>query len=437
MIHFNKRLAKVFKDNNKELFLVGGAVRDFLMGNESDDLDFATNATPEEMMSMNAKTIPTGFDHGTVTFLINGESFEVTTFRKDVNTDGRHATVEFSKTIEEDLSRRDFVINSLAMDEKGNIIDPFNGKGDIENGLIKAVGNANERITEDFLRMLRALRFAARFDFILDSDLFDAIEFNANNLWTTVSAERVRMEIMKAAKSNNFMRFIRLMKVTNILKNVFPEVNNLVGLEQNDFHNTDAFEHTMNVISKLEREETFPLTKIAALLHDIGKASTKTIDTNNKVHFLQHETVGANMAETAMRRLKFSKKEITFVSGLVRNHMKTKSFGDQVLISDKAIRKLITRTDNLTSLLKIIDADNKSHSFLGLMPNQITILKRRINELGKTPVKIALPVNGNDIMKRFNLKSGLKIGTILKEVEEMVLENPKITKEEVFKCLIQ
>jgi tRNA nucleotidyltransferase/poly(A) polymerase len=226
-------LSDLFKSANAKLYAVGGCVRDALLGKTPKDIDLCTNLTPSEVIDLcsknNLRVIPTGIDHGTVTIMIDNEPYEVTTFRMDVAPDGRHSIVEFVSDVEEDLSRRDFTINAMAVDKFGNIIDPFGGQKDLANMVIKAVGNPNDRFKEDYLRIIRAARFAARYNFKIEENTHKAMinnskdlinEMNINKNGGKISMERVSEEISKAFNSNNSSEFINILYSLNILQNI-------------------------------------------------------------------------------------------------------------------------------------------------------------------------------------------------------------------------
>ena len=429
---FNLKLLNLFKDNNKQLYLVGGAVRDYLMNIPCHDYDYATDATPNEMIAMDCKTVETGKDHGTITFIIDGNHYEVTTFRKDFNTDGRHADVQFSKTIEEDLSRRDFTINAIAMDINNNFIDPFNGINDIKNKIIKAVNNPQDRIEEDYLRMLRAVRFATKLNFKIEQSLYTAIHANCHFV-TRLSRERINDEIMKSIKSKTFDKFLKLLLEIDLLVFIMPDVDKLNTIEQNEYHDMNAFNHTLEVIRKCHLNTDNPLIILGALFHDIGKIKTQSV-VDNKIHFYKHDAIGKEITIFIMESLKFSNNEIKFVSGLVNNHMYIKSWGDNPEVKDKAIRKLRS-IDNYEELLILIDADNKSHAPEHSMWNQVNNIRNRISSLKNEPDKLNLPVNGKDLMLVFKLPQSQYIGKLLNIVKEKVFENPLITKQEIYDIL--
>jgi len=438
-------LINIFKIRNRQLYLVGGAVRDLVMGKAPNDYDFATDATPGEMLSWSLvqrdpkfKVIPTGADFGTVTFLINDDIYEITTFRLDHDCDGRHTEVTFSQTIEDDLARRDFTINAMAIDViNGNkLIDLYNGKADIELGAIEAVGNPLDRFEEDHLRMLRAVRFAARYNFEIEFFTYDAIIKNAHKI-KKISKERISAEILKAAKCNNFSKFVHELNTTGLAEHIFGD--SFVMLKYgplNKYHNLNPFMHTLKVIDEIEKLDATPLEKIAAMFHDIGKSKSVTMNDDGSFHFYGHDLTGAMITDKIMKDLKFSNKNREFVVDLVKNHMVTKPWKDEVIVRDKSIRKLVRNQVNLDSLLKLIHADNMSHHPNYNMPNQVPNIRERMKSLDSGGrLKVVVPINGKDIMNEFNIKPGRLVGAFIAEAEEFVLEYPAANKYEILEYL--
>ena len=444
-------LKGVFNVKGRQLFLVGGAVRDLVLGNEPHDYDFATDATPAEMLGWNCvlsedkalyKVIDTGSAFGTVTFImigVSGSIFEITTFRTDHNCDGRHTDVKFAKTIEEDLSRRDFTINAMAIDMNypDVIIDPFNGQSDLKNKIIKTVGNATERFEEDTLRVIRGFRFAARYDFEIDFYTIDAM-MQAILLADNISKERIKDEIIKAASSKNFSNFIRIAESIDWLNFMFGyNINHLKQMPLNKYHTDNALIHTLKVVDKVEDNGGGALEKIAALLHDIGKIDTVAAGEDWMFHFRKHELVGAQIAKTILEGLRFSNNDVDYITFLVENHMYVKSWKDEVIVKDSSIRKLIRRMKHLDDLLRLVDADNKSHHPDWIMENQVSNIYKRIEQLKDEGTdKINIPVDGNDIMEVLDIKPGKVVGEILRRIENYMLEFPDTTRKNVMVGLL-
>lgn len=428
---------EVFRKKKYQIYIVGGAVRDLILERNPPaggiNWDFTTNATPEEIQ----KLFPNSFYHntfGTVTVTVDDTPYEVTPFRKESDyTDHRHPEkVEWAKTIEEDLSRRDFTINALALSGAeglaSKIIDPYDGKKDIENKIIKTVGNPDKRFAEDALRLMRAVRFATELGFLIDNTTLDAIKKNAA-LIEKISAERVRDELFKIIASVNAADGILLLKNTGLLHFILPEVDGCFTIPQispGRHHIYDVGTHLVMALKLCPSTDT--ITRLATLLHDIGKAPTfKKDEKTEMITFYNHEIVGGQMVETIAHRLRLSTKERKKLITLVRYHMFTVS----ELQTDKAIRRFIRQvgTEYLFDILDLRIADRLG-SGAKLTSWRTELFKKRLEEVQKEPFKVTdLKINGNDVMKTLNIKPGPKIGEILdnifKEVEEGKVKNEK------------
>jgi len=288
-----------------DLYLVGGAVRDILMGQKPEDLDFATSAPPEEVMRLakahGLEAVPTGIAHGTVTILIDHHPYEVTTFRRDVETFGRRARVAWGKSIEEDLSRRDFTIGAIAMDASGRVIDPYGGQQDLEAGLIRAVGEPRRRFREDYLRVIRAGRFAARYGFKIEPATLQAAREAAPEVLSHVAIERVTAEFNKAFENGVPSRFLRYLYDLGILQRLIPEFEDTHLLLQNPrWHpEGDVLTHVLQVVDRAA-----PPYRWHALLHDIGKKDTAQWRPEGWYSFHGHERVGAALIPRIARDLR-------------------------------------------------------------------------------------------------------------------------------------
>ncbi|MBK5201630.1 MAG: CCA tRNA nucleotidyltransferase, partial [Spirochaetaceae bacterium] len=321
-----KQFASIFFNNGYSIYVVGGAVRDFLLNIENEDLDFTTDATPEDVIRMFKKTIPTGIKHGTVTVLFRGESFEVTTFRSESDyNDGRHpGKVNFVRSLEEDLKRRDFTINQLAANAKtGEILDMHNGISDLKNKIIRAIGNPNERFQEDGLRIMRATRFVSKLNFNVEENTLKAMLDNKDNI-KSVSNERIKDELYKLIKGQSPKKGLQLLDDCGLMNIILPEIATLKGVIQGGLHKEDVFKHTLNTVEAASQLH-YPLNvRIAVLFHDCGKKDTQLIDEGrgpNSYSFYQHEIVGSKICEKVLKRLKDSNENIKDISNLVRNHM--------------------------------------------------------------------------------------------------------------------
>lgn len=315
-----REIASVFIKNNYQVFLVGGAVRDYCQGKTPSDFDIATDASPQQVQRLFKRVLSTGIEHGTVTIRHKGKSFECTTFRTEGKySDARHPdAVQFVPSIEEDLSRRDFTINAMAISlETHALLDLFGGAADLKAGIIRTVGKAEERFSEDPLRMLRAVRFASRFQFVLEQSTEQAIQTLAKKI-VSVSPERIKDELSKMLVTANPMIGLQLLDRTGLLDMIMPELAAGRGMTQGDFHNADVLTHSFVVCANTPNSLEL---RLAGLLHDIGKPKTRTVDESGAVHFYRHEIIGERMAEKILRRLKFPNKTVDKVKTLVRYHM--------------------------------------------------------------------------------------------------------------------
>lgn len=433
------KIIDIFK--GKDLFYVGGVVRDRIMGIESNDIDLATNVYPEDIISLckindvKYRYTENSIRHGTITI----EDIEVTTFRKDVSTDGRNCSVEYAKTIEEDISRRDFTINAIAVNVfTGELIDPFNGLKDIKNNIVRSVGNPEDRLKEDTLRSLRAIRFANRFGFTIEDNLLDNIRYiDISNL----SIERIRDEFMKILETRND-NYISL-----ILHKIIPEFNVLNNLDGGDKHNETVDVHSLITMKNMMKVSYNPRSIFAALLHDIGKGFTF----NNLIRkFKDHEKVGAENVKEIMDRMKFSNDDINYVHALVNNHMRwhfdTGSYKDT---TSKTIRRAIKDLpDNIdieemiTDLCLLSWADNQANLAKTVYRTETfeeytkrkRIYDRAIKFVQQEPiirVGSGLELNGHDLIE-MGFIPGTIFNIILKDTEEKIFnEEIKNNKEDL------
>lgn len=430
MFNFPKGVLNIvgaLKKKNFKAYVVGGSIRDMLMGLPVYDWDISTDASPKQVISLFKKAIPTGIKYGTVTVLLKDGDYEVTTFRKDESyTDGRRPDkVSFTKDITEDLSRRDFTINAMAIDPENNeLIDPFGGREDIRLKRIKAVGDPVERFSEDGLRALRACRIAAKLGFEIEKKTFEAMS-KTLNVFKKVSPERIHDELFKLMGAEKPSVGIELMRKCGILKIILPELESGLDVSQpNEFHAHDVYYHNIYTCDNIPKE--LPLVRIAALLHDISKPECKVDET-----FYNHEVTGAETAKKILKRLKFSNDDIEAVTNLIRNHM----FNYTSDWSDSAVRRFIKRAggQNIEDLFILRIADVKAmkkgmdHSYLGELKKRI---KKVLDEENALSVK-DLKVSGKDIMKKLKIKEGPKVGKILNILLERVLDVPGLNDKKM------
>jgi tRNA nucleotidyltransferase (CCA-adding enzyme) len=416
-----------------EAFAVGGCIRDILIGRLPNDWDITTNALPEQIISLFSHTIPTGIKHGTVTVIYNNNPYEVTTYRIDGEyTDNRHPDkVLFTSSLEEDLSRRDFTINSMAYNEYSGIVDPFNGFADLDALRVKCVGNANNRFNEDALRMIRAIRFACQLNFDIEEDTFNAIKLNCN-LIKNVSIERIRDEFSKILLCEKPSFGLLLLKDSGLLQYILPEFMETINFDQrNPHHDKDIFSHTLSAIDYSPKELS---VRLGALLHDIGKPSSFTIDEKGIGHFYGHEIIGTDISEIILRRMKYDNATIKKVLILVKEHMSRFS-----KLKPSTIKKLITRVgiENLEDLFELQIADIRA-SAPPFNLDAVEYLRKETVEIlnNKQPITIKdLAVTGSDLIKS-GIQPGKIIGKILNDLLEIVLEKPELnTKEDLLKLI--
>ena len=433
-----KEIARILNTEGFQCFLVGGAVRDSIMGFAPKEYDITTNAKPEDVQRIFKYTIPTGIKHGTILVILDNMHVEITTFRSDGNySDGRHPDkVEYTASIEDDLPRRDLTINAMAYNIlDGNLIDMFDGMKDIKNKIIRSVGNPYERFTEDGLRIMRAIRFATRLNFNIEKETFDAI-CHSTGMLTSIAYERIREEFNGILISDNPFRGIELLRKTGILALIMPELMQGFGVAQNRFHKYDVYYHilhTIQAVEPLETEELTLLVRLAALFHDIAKPMVqKKVSKQEEPVYYNHEVVGANVAKKVMRRLKYSNAEIDFVTLLVRQHM----FYYQDEWTDGAVRRFMKAVgiENIKPLLKLREADrlgsgNRKDKESKAIPKLLARIDKIIEEENAITVK-DLKINGNDLMKEFNLKPGPIVGKILNYLLDLILDEPSLNDKE-------
>jgi tRNA nucleotidyltransferase (CCA-adding enzyme) len=419
--------------HGKRGWLVGGCVRDLLMGRPQADWDLATDALPEEVIRIFPRTIPTGIDHGTVTVMVGKTPTEVTTLRGEgAYTDGRHPdAVHFVSEIERDLARRDFTVNAIAIDPIDlTIVDPFGGQKDLEARVLRAVGVARERFEEDGLRVLRAARFVATLDFDLDPDTFAAIEPTLAT-FRKVSPERVRDEWVKTMKAKRPSRAFDVMLRGGILGVTCPELVLGVGMEQNRYHAFDVFKHAMECLDACTGD---PILRIAALLHDVGKPQTRAMSAKtNDYTFYEHERVGAEIADPICQRLRFSNDERARIVDLVRHHL----FHYTDEWSDATVRRWIRRVgkDRVVDLYALNEADVRAK---GKDPSPdlaaLAMLKAHVEKVSVAGLALTtrdLKINGHALMRELGRPPGPWLKEVLEGLLEAVTNDPALNEPEV------
>lgn len=413
---------QIFQKSKFQLYLVGGPVRNLLLGKKIDNWDFATNATPEQIL----KIYPDGYynnTYGTVGISQKNTLIEITTFRKESNyADNRHPSqIEWAKTIEEDLKRRDFTINALAYDGK-NIIDLFEGQKHLKEKLIVAVGDPNSRFKEDGLRLMRAIRFASQLGFLIEPATRISIQHNAE-LIKNISWERIRDELLKILESSNPSEGILFMKQTDLLKFVLPELNLCFTIPQKSpkrHHIYDVGTHLIMALKHCPSQD--PITRFATLIHDIGKVKTFRKDEESQlITFYNHEVVSTHLAKDIANRLRLSNAQKEKLVKLVQYHQFTVS----ELQTDKAVRRFI-RDLGREYIQDMLDLRTGDRVGSGATPTswRLDLFKKRIVEVQKEPFTVKdLKIDGNDVMKIFGIKPGKQVGEILNKLFDEVVNN--------------
>ena len=427
-----------------EAYIVGGCVRDFLREVEPEDWDVATSGKPEEIQ----KIFPKSFYENkflTVTVQTGSENpklkeIEITTYRKEAKyTDKRHPDeIKFAKTIEEDLARRDFTVNAIALKirdrggtgEGQSLVDPFGGQEDLKNKIIRAVGNPEERFNEDALRMMRAVRFAVTLgeDWKIEEKTAEAIRKNSPWL-QAISLERIRDEFLKIIMAERAADGIELLRELGLLKYILPELGEGYKVTQNKHHIYECYEHALFSLKYAAQKHFNKYVRLAALLHDIGKPRVKKGEGPDAT-FYGHEIVGAKMTIQILNHLKFPKKDIEKIAKLVKYHLFYYNPGE---VGDASVRRLLRQVgpENMEELLQVRMADRIGSGVPKAEPYKLRHLKYVIEKVSRDPISVKmLKVNGNDVMKILGIQPGPKIGNVLDVLLGHALEDPKKNDKE-------
>ncbi len=434
----------VLQGSSFEAYLVGGCVRDLIMGVTPKDYDVTTNATPEEIIGLFPKTfyensygtvgvVTCGEDLGTVCSDETVKIVEVTPYRLEGSySDSRHPDeVKWSKNLFDDLGRRDFTVNSMAYNPVTHeIMDPYDGQKDIENKVIRAVGDANVRFNEDSLRLMRAIRFMSQLDFDIEAVTRESVENNAH-LLKNISHERVRDEFCKLIMSDFPMRGLIMMKETGLLEYVVPELLRGIGVEQNQAHSFDVWEHNLRTLQHAA-DRKWPLhVRLSAIFHDISKPETRRFSHEKHDYtFYGHDVVGGRVTREIMERMKFPKEMIDRVSMFVRWHM---FFSDTEQITLSAVRRLITNVgkENIWDLIDLRICDRIGTGRPKEEPYRLRMYEAMVEQALKDPITLKmLKTDGKRIMDVTQETPGPKIGYILHALFDEVLDNPEKNTEE-------
>ncbi len=411
-----------------DAYAVGGCIRDSILGRTPSDWDITTSARPEEVKKLFPRTVDTGIRHGTVTVMIQKEGFEVTTYRIDGEyEDSRHPKeVTFTANLTEDLKRRDFTVNAMAYNDKEGLIDVFGGMKDIEEKIIRCVGEAAERFSEDALRVMRAVRFSAQLGYTIDEKTKDAIKELAPTL-KNISAERIQTELIKIAVSPN-PDYLRIAYETGVTKAIFPEFDRMMETEQNNPHHCYCVgEHTLTAMKRIKADKVL---RLAMLFHDIGKPDTLTEDEEGIFHFYGHPEAGAVMTKDILKRLKFDNDTTDQVSRLVKFH------DYPIPLTPKGMRRAVFKIgeDLMPCLFLVKQADMLAQS--GYMREEKqeeleklqSIYRQVLEEKPCVSLKM-LAVTGNDLIA-LGMEPGKEIGEILNRLLQIVIDEPAYNEKE-------
>lgn len=429
-----RKIFDKFKTASFQLFLVGGSVRDLLMDKKVNDWDFTTDAKPEEILKLfptghyNNKFgtvgIPTRHLPGEQRRHLEGELIEITTMRKEGDyRDHRHPTeIGWTDKIEEDLARRDFTVNALAMDSKTEITDPFGGQIDLNEKIIKTVGNPNDRFKEDALRLMRAVRIASEFQFEIEPETYEAIKQNSQ-LINDIAWERIKDELLKILASKGAYNGLLKLKETELLKIILPEIQKCFGIVQegpNHDRIYDIGDHSFRTMR--ETPSTDPVVRFAALLHDVGKGETFKKDKEGNVTFYNHELTGANISLKICRKFNLSKVQTDKIYKLIRWHM----FSTNENQTDSAIRRFIKNVglENIDDIMALRIGDRLGGDTRKPVSWRLEKYQQRIKQVLKKPFSISdLKVSGTDVMKILNIPPGPRVGEVLSKLFEEVLKD--------------
>ena len=446
-------LAQAFKSKGFTLALVGGPVRDAILGRLGNDLDFTTNARPEDskkiLQSWADNVWETGIEFGTVAGKRADTTVEVTTYRSETyNPESRNPEVKYGDSIDGDLSRRDFTINAMALELTGDtpvFIDPFNGLQDLAAKLLRTPGRAGDSFTDDPLRMMRAARFAAQLDFELEAEVFTAIKDLATRI-EIISAERVRDEFIKILMSKNPRTGITLLVDSGLADHVLPEIPKLRLEVDEHHHHKDVYEHSITVLEQaISHEERLGgpnlVIRLAALLHDIGKPKTRAFIEGGGVSFHHHEVVGARLAKKRLQALRFDNDTIDAVELLTALHLRFHGYGDDDW-TDSAVRRYVRDAGELLTHLHVLtraDCTTRNKNKADRLSARYDSLEARIESLMEQEElsKIRPDLDGTQVMELLKLKPSREVGQAMDFLMELRLEQGQIGEEKATQELLQ
>lgn len=425
-----KEVLNIIKMAGFEAYAVGGCIRDTLLGREPEDWDITTSARPEQIKMLFRRTIDTGIQHGTVTVMLDREGFEVTTYRIDGKyEDSRHPKeVIFTPNLEEDLKRRDFTMNALAYNEEAGLVDLFGGWKDMQQGIIRCVGNARERFQEDALRIMRAIRFSAQLGYEIEGKTKEAIRLLAPNL-ANISAERIQAELVKLVTSKH-PDYLRLAYDTGVTAVILPEFDRAMETQQNHPHHCfNVGEHTLHSMMEIEAKKEL---RLAMLFHDIGKPGCLTLDDDNVTHFYGHAPVSAEMAVSILKRLRFDNDTIRTVNRLVMYH----DYGSGIKPDRRIVRRAMNKIgeDIFPLLFQVKRADimAQSDTFREEKLQNLECWRKLYEEITSEAECVSLKtlaVTGKDLIA-WGMRPGRELGETLERLLELVLDHPEYNDRE-------
>ncbi|HHX01158.1 MAG TPA: CCA tRNA nucleotidyltransferase [Firmicutes bacterium] len=417
-------ICRVLSDHGYQAYIVGGAIRDALLGKTPADWDVTTDAMPDQVQQIFQKTLATGAKYGTITVVMENKFVDVTTMRQDAHySDARHPDhVEFTTDLNTDLGRRDFTVNAIAYDPLTRTFhDPYQGLRDLRRKILRTVGDPKARFGEDALRMLRLIRFSAVLAFKPDKQTMQGIQ---PHLMARIARERIKEELSKLLLADAIVQPLQLLYTSGLMEQIIPELAQAAGVDQGSYHPWDVLGHSIMTCQAIKPELHL---RLAALLHDVGKPQTISEDQKG-IHFYGHDQLGAELAKEILKRLTYSKHIQTKVSLLIRHHM----FQIHPHASDKAIRRLIHRVGvaNIHDLIELRKAD-----VLGMKHNPKHVLDyhqamiERVNQIieAENAFSLAdLAISGTDLIRELNLQPGPIIGQILTALLDRVLDEPQL-----------
>lgn len=431
-----KKALNVLHNEGFEAYLVGGCVRDLLLNRDPKDWDITTNARPDQIEALFTKAgYKTFYENafGTVTAIIEEVPIEMTPYRLEGKySDRRHPDeITWAKTLEEDLSRRDFTVNAMAMDKEdiASVVDLFGGKEDLKNNIIRSVGDADDRFNEDALRILRAVRLGHDLRFSIEEKTYEAVQKNAK-LLELIAKERIRDEFVKMISTPEPEKGVKTLHEGDLLRYILPELEEGVGILQRGPHRFDVFTHNILSLKGASRETDDLVARLAALLHDVGKPRVRQ-EQKGTYTFYDHQVVGAKMAEVALARLHFSNKLIEEVSHLIYHHM---FYYDVGKVTPSGVRRLLARVGGkevFDKLLIVRRADRRATPVPKSHPYRLRHLQYMVEKVASDPLsRFQLVITGDDLIKELGIPQGIRIGLLLQGLLVQVLEDPqKNTRE--------